>query len=141
MESSVTTASAVVARVSNEHNQGFLVRERFQPREPDILSGDEVVSGARGTLGRASRSPVAAFQPLEAEAVGDGILSAFRRSSVSECLFTSNLAVVKLLLLSFWWLGVGGAPSAEKVSIISSSSEEDFLRIELGIELHPEGDD
>jgi len=137
MERKVTTARAVAAKVSSEQDHGLLARERLQPRKPAISSVGGA-SGARGILGRPSRSPAADFQPLQAGGVGNGILSTFRRSSVSECRFTSNLADVKLLLLSFWWLGVGGAPSAEMVSVDSSSSEEDLLRIELGDELHPE---
>ncbi len=116
MERSVTTARAVAAKVSSEQDHGFLARERLQLRKPDMLSVGGA-SGAKGILGRPSRSPVAGFQPLQAGGVDNGILSAFRRSSVSECRFTSNLADVKLLLLSFWWLGVGGAPSAEKASV------------------------
>ena len=137
IESSVTTARTVAAKVKSEHDHGLLARERRQPRTPGILSGGGA-SETKGILESPSRRPAADVHPLEAECLGDGILSPFRRSSVSECLFTSNLAEVKLLLFSSWLLG---GPSAEKASVNSSSSEEDLLRIELGDKLHPERDD
>ena len=129
------TATTVFPKVNNEHVHGLLARVRRHPRRPGILSAGGAF-GAKGSFGRLSRSPVGVFQPLDTDSVGDGILSAFRRSNVSECLFTSNLAEVKLRLLSSWWLG---GPSAGKASVDSSSSEEDFVRIELGGGLHSEG--
>ena len=91
-----------------------------------------VGSGIRTALasGTPSGSDGDAFQPL-----GACSRSIFRLSRVSECLLTSNLAEVKLLLLSSRM--VGGASAAE-VSVKSLSSEDDLLRIEIGDYPHPE---
>ena len=134
MDSSNTAASTVAPMVNSEHDHGLLARLRRKPRMVGMLSSVGA-SGAKGILGGLCRGPAAVFQPLEAERVGDGILSQLRRSNVTER-FVSAVAEVKLLLLSCL-LSQGGF-SAETVSVGSSSSEEDLLRIEMDDELHPE---
>ena len=135
MDSSITAASTVAPMVNSEHDHGLLVRLRRQPWMVGMLSSVGA-SGAKGILGGICRGPAAVFQPLETERVGDGILSQLRRSNVTER-FVSALAEVKLLLLLSCLLSQGGF-SAETVSVGSSSSEEDLLRIEMDDELHPE---
>ena len=135
MDSSMTAASTVAPMVNSEHDHGLLARLGRQPRMVGILSSVGT-SGAKGILGGLCRGPAAVFQPLEAERVGDGILSQLRRSNVPEPVI-SDLAEVKLLLFPSCLCSQGGF-SAETVSVGSSSSEEDLLRIEMDDELHPE---
>ena len=134
MDSSDTAVSTVAPMVNSEHDHGLLARLCRKLRMVGMLSSVGA-SGAKGILGGLCRGPAAVFQPLEAERVGDGILSQLRRSNVTER-FVSAVAEVKLLLLSCL-LSQGGF-SAETVSVGSSSSEEDLLRIEMDDELHPE---
>ena len=49
------------------------------------------------------------LQPLEMDLVGEVSFSIFRLSRVSDCLVTSNLAEVKVFLLSSLPLGRGSA--------------------------------
>ena len=97
MESRATIATTVADKVRREHDHGDLARDRRQPRNLGMLSVD-AMSATRGSFERPSLEPLAGFQPLDAMWAGDGSLSPFLRSSVSECLLTSNLAEVKLRL-------------------------------------------
>ena len=101
MESRRLMAIKVQDNVNSVQDHGLLAREWRQPRCPGILStsGD---SGTKAALilespsGRAGEG----FQPLGMDFVRVEVFSNFRLSRVSECLLTSNLAEVKLLLLS-----------------------------------------
>lgn len=91
-------AISVQDNINREHDHGLLARRRqsFGPRDPGMLS-TAVGSSIRTPLTSKTSSDGDgdAFQPL-----GACSRSTFRRSRVSECLLKSNLAEVKLLLLS-----------------------------------------
>ena len=127
-------AMNVQVRVNSVQDHGLLDRGRRQPRCPGMLSTSEgsdtkVAAIFVSSVGR----PGEGFQPLELDFVIAGILSIFRLSRVSECLLTSNLAEVKLFLLS----SCGGSVARDSMKSRSSASN-DLLRIEGGDLLHSE---
>ena len=134
IESRRPIAMNVQVRVNSVQEDGLLARRRRQPRCPGMLSPSEGsdTSVAAVFVSSVDR-PGEGFQPYF---VTVGILSIFRLSRVSECLLMSNLAEVKLFLLSSWPVA-GGSVVRDSVKSRSSASN-DLLRIEGGDSLHSE---
>ena len=111
MENRRAIASIVLDTVNREQDHGLLARIWRQSRRPGIVS-TSVGSGNRTALLllSASGSDGEDFHPLGMDLAGEcDSFSLFRLSSVSECLLTSYLADVKVLLLSSCAAGWGSA--------------------------------
>ena len=133
MERSRTTASAVAHSVSGELDQGLRTQER-RPRRSAILV--TFCSGVKGVCFLGDPCvPVEGFQPSGGICADAYDFSTFLLSRVSECLITSYLAEVKLLLMPLDSEGDSVA-TASPVTLSSAAEPEDFVRIELSGQLH-----
>ena len=92
----MVTAKAVMTTVNGELRHGLRARERRQNRISAILSASSVGTSSTGFLVAPCPISYGVLIPLGRACEVFKSLSTFLRSSVSECLVTSNLAEVKV---------------------------------------------